>query len=491
MMDVASVYVASPDQPEAGFLIAGCFEGEPPAVDGLPEAVRGALGRLAARPGWDGRDEQVVETDAGPDGPVVCLYGLGPRQELTPGKLGRWLTRAADEARIGGLKHLVVLLPSHPATSGATEAERIARQLALTGYRYDRYHSEIAEKGRIERIGIVPPAGEEEIFRSALAVARSIVEAVAFSRDLGNTPPNEASPVWIEERAREMVASRGITLTSLDEAELRRRGMGGILAVGAGSANEPRLLRLEWGDSGPIVALVGKGITFDSGGISIKPAADMDLMKYDKCGACAVLGIVRAVADLGLPVRLRAYVALAENMLDGSAYRPGDIVRCYNGKTVEITNTDAEGRVALADALSWAAEEKPDHLLEYSTLTGSCVVALGHLAGGLFTPHDGLAGELLAAGEGTGERLWRLPMWPEYLEEMKAVHADLRNSAGRWGGASMAAAFLAQFVGDLESWAHLDIAGVAYIKPENESRPGGATGFGIASTVAWLRRLVS
>jgi leucyl aminopeptidase len=491
MTHVASAYIASLDQPEAGFLIAGCFEGEPPAVDGLPEAVRGALGRLAAREGWTGRDEQVVETDAGPEGPVVRLYGLGARKDLTPGKLGRWLTRAADEARIGGIRHLVFLLPAHPSAAGATEAERIVRHLALAGYRYDRYRTETADNGRLDRVGVFPPAGEEETFRAALAVAVPVVAAVAFTRDLANTPPNEASPAWIEERAREMAESRGIGLTSLGVAELERRGMGGVLAVGAGSANEPRLLRLEWGDSGPVIALVGKGITFDTGGISIKPAGDMDLMKYDKCGACAVLGIMRAVADLGLPVRLRGYVALAENMLDGRAYRPGDIVRCYNGKTVEITNTDAEGRMVLADALSWAAEEKPDHLLEYSTLTGSCVVALGHLAGGLFTPHDGLAGELLAAGEGSGERLWRLPMWPEYLEEMKAVHADLRNSAGRWGGASMAAAFLAQFVGELESWAHLDIAGVAYVKPENDSRPGGATGFGIASTVSWLRRLLS
>jgi leucyl aminopeptidase len=177
-------------------------------------------------------------------------------------------------------------------------------------------------------------------------------------------------------------------------------------------------------------------------------------------------------------------------MLSGNAYRPSDIVRCYNGKTVEITNTDAEGRMILADAMAWAAEERPDALLEYSTLTGACVVALGHQAAGLFTPDDGLAGELSEAAAEGGERLWRLPLFPEYLEEMKGTHADLRNSAGRWGGASLAAAFLSQFVGSVQRWAHLDIAGVSNVKADNGAAPG-ATGFGVASTIAWLRRLAA
>ncbi len=289
------------------------------------------------------------------------------------------------------------------------------------------------------------------------------------------------------ERAQEMAASRGIEVTVLDEEEIGRRGMGGLQAVGAGSSHPPRLVRLSWGGSGPVIALVGKGVTFDTGGISIKPAANMEDMKYDKCGACAVLGIVRAVADLGLRVRLRAYVALAENMPGGSAYRPGDILRLYNGKTVEITNTDAEGRLVLADALSWAAEEKPDALLEYSTLTGGIVVALGHQAAGLFTPCESLAGEVADAAAESGERIWRMPVYPEYLEDMKSLHADLKNSAGRAGSACTAAAFLSQFTGGLQSWGHLDIAGTAYLSHEGVKR-GGATGFGVAFTVAWLRR---
>jgi leucyl aminopeptidase len=232
---------------------------------------------------------------------------------------------------------------------------------------------------------------------------------------------------------------------------------------------------------------VGKGVTFDTGGISIKPAADMEQMKFDKSGACAVLGAMRAAAELELDLGLRAYLPVAENMLSGGAYRPGDIVRCYNGKTVEITNTDAEGRMILADALAWAVEEGSDALVELSTLTGACVVALGHQAAGLFTPDDGLAAELDAAAAGSGERLWRLPLLPEFLDDMKSLHADLRNSAGRWGAASTAAAFLSQFVGGLRRWAHLDIAGMAYARSE-DGRGTAATGFGVALLVDWLRR---
>jgi leucyl aminopeptidase len=267
--------------------------------------------------------------------------------------------------------------------------------------------------------------------------------------------------------------------------------MGGLLAVGSASSTPPRLVRLTWGTTGPRVALVGKGVTFDSGGISIKPAADMDEMKFDKSGACSVLGAARAIVDLELPVRLSVYVPLAENLLDGNSYRPGDILRCYNGKTVEITNTDAEGRLILADAMAWAVEDGVDNLLEFSTLTGACVVALGHQAAGLFTPDDRLAADLLAAAGETGERLWRLPLYPEYLEEMKGSHADLKNSAGRWGGACTAAAFLSQFVGDVRSWAHLDIAGVAYLGNDQDGKKKGATGYGIPTTVAWLRHLVA
>ena len=456
-------------------------------MDGLSEEGRRAVQRLAARAGFKGAEEQWGQTEAGPDGPVVALYGLGARRDFTWTKLQRWLGRAVDDARHGGERRLALALPPHAETSGPA-AGRILRAMALAVYRFDRFLSDADKTGRVERLTVVPPAGEEAAFRDALAVAGVVAGAVAFARDLANAPANEATPAWMEERARELAAGRGLAVTVLDAGELAQRGMGGLLAVGAGSAHPPRLVRLQWGDRGPRIALVGKGITFDTGGISIKPAADMDEMKYDKSGACAVLATARAVAELALPVRLSVYAPFAENMLSGNAYRPSDIVRCYNGKTVEITNTDAEGRMILADALGWAVEEKPDALVELSTLTGACVVALGRLAAGMFTPDDGLARELAAAAEEGGERLWRLPLYPEYLEEMKGHHADLRNSAGRWGGASLAGSFLSQFVGELKRWAHLDIAGVANVKTDQGAPANGATGFGVASLVTWLHR---
>ena len=489
MGELASVHVVTAERPEADLLAVGCFEGETPAVDGLEEGCRQAVQRLVARRGWKGKEEQIAQTDAGPDGPVVSLYGLGARKDFTFPKLARWFARAAEEARQSGALRLTALLPAHGETSGPA-AGRVLRALALSVYRFDRFQTDAEKAGRVETLAVVPPAGEDAAFRAARLEVLAVVEAVAFARDLANSPANEASPTWMEERSRELAESRGLDLTVLGADELRTRGMGGLLAVGQGSAHEPRLVRLQWGDRGPRVALVGKGVTFDTGGISIKQAADMDEMKYDKSGACAVIAIARAVAALELPVRLSVYAPFAENMLSGNAYRPSDIVRCYNGKTVEITNTDAEGRMILADALAWADEERPDSLVELSTLTGGCIVALGHQAAGLFTPDDALAGELSAAGEESGERLWRLPLFPEYLEEMKGTHADLRNSASRWGSASLAASFLSQFVGDMKRWAHLDIAGVANVKAEHGGAAAGATGFGVASVVSWLRRLV-
>jgi leucyl aminopeptidase len=503
MNNVVPVTVSARESLACDLLVVGCFEGEPPEAletAGLGAAWRTAAAQAAARPGFRGREEQVAETGVEPDadtpgavgagnGAALALHGLGRRQELTWRRLAAWLERVADAAQVNGTARLAFLLPRHAETLGAAAAERIARVLALADYRFERFLSDpAARRPRIERMAVLPPAGEEATYADALARCGPVAGAIALARDLGNVPAGEGTPSWLETRVEELARERGLGFSVLHQEELARRGMGGLLAVGAGSAHPPRLLRLEVGQEGPVVALVGKGVTFDSGGISIKPAADMDEMKYDKCGACSVLALAQAVQELRLPLRLRVYAPLAENMLDSRSYRPGDIVRFANGKTAEITNTDAEGRLILADALALASSEGPDVLLEYSTLTGSAVVALGHHAAGLFTPDDALAAALLAAAEEAGERLWRLPLWPEHLEEMKGAHADLRNSATRWGGASTAAAFLSQFVGGLTRWAHLDIAPVAYFGRDHKNHTG-ATGYGIALTIAYLRRL--
>ncbi len=470
----------------AGRVVIGVFERAKSPWLEAPAALRGPFRSVVERTGWKGTEGQRAEVQVGTR--ILELHGLGATDGFDARKLRGFVDRGIESARSGNERRVTILLPRHEVSFGTASATRVARDAALAGYRFDRF---LGARKKASAFGVllVPPQGEARGWKEGLEVGAAIAAGTVFARDLANTPPNVATPAWLAAQARAFARRRGARIQVLGPAELRRRGMGGILAVGGGSANPPRLVRIELGRGPRTVALVGKGVTFDTGGISIKPAAQMDEMKWDKCGACAVLGILETAARLRLPVRIRAYLPLAENMPDGTAYRPGDIVRCANGKTVEITNTDAEGRMILADALTWAASEKPDNLLEYSTLTGACVVALGPTGAGLFTPDDELAEGLLRSADAAEERLWRLPLWSEFLEEMRAAHADLRNSGGRWGGASTAAAFLSQFVAPVKSWAHLDIAGPAYVGEGKTRR--GATGYGIALTVDWLRSLKS
>lgn len=472
-------------------VVHGVFADVEPEFSRLGAEGARAARSLATAARFRGEAEHLAEIPLGGKGRSLTLVGLGRSADFTAEKARAFVARAVDAAAGAQAASLALVLPEHAAFAGEAAAERLARQLALAGYRFDLYLPRprgVQLKSATIAVPAEPGAGGRRAYEAGIARGLAIAEGVALARELGNTPPNLASPEWMARQARALARRWGATIRVLGVPELRRRGMGGLLAVGGGSTIPPRLVRIDLGDArkgGPVIALVGKGITFDTGGISIKPAAQMDEMKWDKMGACAVLGVLEAVHRLGLPVRLRAYLPLAENMPDGAAYRPGDIVRMGNGKTVEITNTDAEGRMVLADALAWAASEGPDALVEYSTLTGACVVALGQTGAGLFSPSDELAAGLLDAAGDAGERLWRLPLWPEFLEEMRGRHSDLKNSAGRWGGASAAAAFLSQFVGEVEDWAHLDIAGPAYVGGDGKQR--GATGYAVALTVNWLR----
>ena len=439
--------------------------------------------RAQRRRGFEGTVKRTVEVSFDDGRRGLAVLGMGPRDGLDALKFASWLDRGLGLGRQHGARRLAIVLPEHDAARGEAAAARVLGRASLSGYRFDSYR-ETANKEVRSQVLLVPPVGEEKTFRAAVGATAAITEGVVLARDLGNTPPNVATPVWMASRARALAKETGMKARVLGLPELKKKRMGGILAVGGGSKNPPRLVRLEGGNRGPKVALVGKGVTFDTGGISIKPAASMDEMKYDKCGACTVLGIARAVTALDLPVQLRIYLPLAENMPSATAYRPGDIVRCYNGKRVEILNTDAEGRMILADALTWAAQEKPDYILEYSTLTGAAVVALGELAAALYCSDDEVSADLLRAADDCGERLWRMPLWPEYVEQMRGNHADLKNSGTRWGGANTAAAFLSQFVAGHPRWAHIDIAG-----PAMTTTPKGASGYGVAFTVRWLEAL--
>ena len=442
-------------------------------------------GELLRRPLLRGAGEGSAEASLEQGRRSLTILGLGRRSAFQEAALAKLLDRIAKESRDSEVRSVAILLPEHELFAGEASAARIARELALATYRFGR-HEKRAKASPLASFTLGVPRGWKAAYGKGVEVGTAIAAGVALARDLANTPPNEATPDWMARQARSLARRWGARVAVLGLGELRRRRMGGIIAVGGGSGNPPRMVRIELGTGGRTVALVGKGVTFDTGGISIKPAAQMEEMKWDKCGACGVLGVLEALSRLKPAVRVRAYLPLAENMPDGKAYRPGDIVRCANGKTVEVLNTDAEGRMILADALSWAASENPDELIELSTLTGACVVALGPTGAGLFSPSDELAGALLAAAAESGERLWRLPLWPEFLEEMRGSHADLKNSGGRWGGACTAAAFLSQFTGGVERWAHLDIAGPAYVGGDANPKRG-ATGYGVALTVNWLR----
>jgi leucyl aminopeptidase len=321
-----------------------------------------------------------------------------------------------------------------------------------------------------------------------------LADSVLLVRDLGNEPGNVATPTFLAEKAKAIASAHGLKVQVLEEADMKALGMGALLGVAKGSEEPAKLIVLTYepsrrGGRVPTVAVVGKGLTFDSGGISIKPAAQMEEMKFDMCGGAAVLGILQAVARLRVPLRVVGLVPASENLPDGASYKPGDVLRAMNGTTIEVVNTDAEGRLILADALAYATSRlrpRPDAVVDLATLTGACVVALGNARCGLVSNDDRLAERLERASEGSGDAVWRLPIEDAYRERIKSVYADIRNSAGREAGALTAAAFLERFVGGVP-WAHLDIAGTAWTDQAKGVHSKGATGFGVRVVVRMLQ----
>ncbi len=464
----------------------------------VPEEVREIA--LAAAPPEAGADGTLWMAPLPAGAPAARLYVLGAGSVARPSpRKARTLLRTAVRLLLKqGERSAVVDFPFLPERmSGAEAREFLLRTAALSDYTFDRYKS--------RKEGKPAPAVEAADWNasgpawkgvSARAAAKELREATAvakvssFVRDLGNTPACDLTPSDFAESARREAKGRGLPVRVLDRKELKKEGMGGLLAVARGSAEEPRLVVVEYlggRKDAPPVVLVGKGITFDSGGISIKPADRMGEMKWDMMGAATVLGVVLAASDLSLPVNVVGLMPLAENLPSGTAYKPGDLVRFRSGKTAEIDNTDAEGRVILADALDYAKEWKPSVLVDYATLTGASVVALGLEAAILFTADDALARALVSAGERTDERLWRLPLWDDYKENIRSEWADVKNVGGRWGGAINGAMFLKEFAPDGVPWAHVDIAPTANYEREHAGYGPGSTSFGVAMTLRWLR----
>ncbi len=465
------------------YLISGGPDGLPP-LNRLPTGVATAAKSLWQQLAVDSGSRRYQRGHSS-QGQAVVVHKLKSGEALIHERLDGWSRKVNLLAQDLGCDVAVVLARSAAQDSG--HAQRVLTALALVDYKFDRFRSD-SKKSAARRALLVPPRADAKVFSENRKLSIALADGITWTRDLANAPPNVATPVWMAEQARSHFRSLGARVEVLSPKAMAQRGMGGLLAVGAGSSNPPRCVRIRIGTRGTKIALVGKGVTFDTGGISIKPAAAMDEMKYDKSGACAVLGVGRTVAQLKLPIRLEIYVPLAENMLDGSSYRPGDIVECMNGKTVEILNTDAEGRMILADALTWAVRGKPEHIVDYATLTGACVVALGEKTAGLFSDDDQTAEALLDAASTSGEYLWRLPLFEHFSQQIKGHHGDLKNVGPRWGGASTAAAFLKEFGGDAKSWTHIDLAGPACLPSAGNGRKE-ATGYGVALTVQWLRSL--
>jgi leucyl aminopeptidase len=441
---------------------------------------------------FEGRtEESITILDRAPR--KVTLIGLGKSDAVTHRGVRAAITAAGRTAMKHRDARIAVYLPiTLPRMDANATALAIADALAQSDYKYDPYITVKKEQKRIAIHGtvIAPDAPVKTNIKRLASEAKAIAEAVETVRDLGNAPSNVMTPAELASRAEDVCKRAGVKCTVYDKRAITRMKMGGLLAVNRGSDLEPRFVVMEYTPrtAKKHVALVGKGITFDSGGISIKPAEKMEEMKFDMCGAAAVIGIIEAAAKLQLPVKITAVFASTENLPSGSAYKPGEIITMMNGKTVEVVNTDAEGRMILGDALHYVSQLKPDHVIDYATLTGACVVALASEAAGLFSSDDDLARKLIESGERVGERLWRLPAWDEYKELIRSEWADMKNTGGRWGGAITAAVFLKEFV-DCPSWAHLDIAGTAYAESETPREARGATGAGVRVTVEFLRSL--
>jgi leucyl aminopeptidase len=461
----------------------------------LAEGLRTLIADAIDRSGFDGRcDESITILSDQPR--KLTLVGTGkPENFSIRGLRGALFSIAKIAAKHHDRRIGVALtgrLTGNLTDASVAETTALAASyLADADYRYDDYRTQKKDEKPpvVTAVLIPPPTVSVREAREIAGVATAISESIRTVRDLGNAPCNVMTATRLAERAEEVAKDTGVKCTVYGRKEIQRMKMGGLLAVNRGSTEEPRFIVMEYSPrrARKHIALVGKGITFDSGGISIKPAEKMEEMKFDMCGAAAVIGTMEAAARLELPVRLTGVVPSTDNLPSGSAYKPGEIITMMNGKTVEIVNTDAEGRMILGDALHYASKLKPDHMIDFATLTGACVVALGSEAAGLFSNDDELAQKLIESGERVGERLWRMPAWDEYKDLIRSDWADMKNSGGRWGGAVSAAVFLKEFV-DCPSWAHLDIAGTAY--SDGSSREAkGATGAGVRVTVEYLQSL--
>ncbi|MBF5042559.1 leucyl aminopeptidase [Aggregicoccus sp. 17bor-14] len=486
-------------------LVIPLFEGElgasgaAAALAQVDTALDGVLREAATQEGFKGKAEQslVLHTHGKLKVGRVLLLGLGAPARFTPEVLRLAAGRAAKTALRLKAAQLTLALPAAAEPREAC-VQAVAEGLVLGAYRFDRYKTQGRDAQGLATVRVLLPEGVEKdrALQAALDHGVRVAEATNWARDLVNEPPNVVNPTRLAEAAQEAAREGGLKATIGGRREIERMKMGMFLGVTQGSAEEPRLIQVSYVPKDPTaakrapLALVGKAITFDSGGLSLKTAEGMVDMKTDMAGSAAVLGAMKVIAQLKPPFPVHAFIGACENMPSGTAYRPGDVLTSRLGKTVEITNTDAEGRLVLGDILTWAAEHQPAQIVDLATLTGACIVALGNYIVGAFGDDEGAMEAVLSAAWSAGEELWRMPIHELQKDALRSEIADMKNSGERWGGAINAAHFLREFVGETP-WVHLDIAGPSQSPKERGYHGKGATGVGVRTLVELVRRRTS
>jgi leucyl aminopeptidase len=488
MAEPAEIKFAKLAEPTSGSAVLLTDQGLKlgPVSAALAEKAGGAFARAAAASKFDGKAMKTLQllAPSGMELDRLTFGGLGDLRKLTPQD---WLKLGGAIAGAAGGESKTTVLLEKPSGRGVTaeEAASVALGIALRSYSFDRYktkkkkdNGDDGPKPRRYTLAVPDP-------RAALrawSIASAVAEGVAFARDLVNEPANVLGPIEFADRLKEL-SGLGVEVTVLGEPELRKLKMNALLGVAQGSARPPRVVVMHWKGGrakDEPVAFVGKGVVFDTGGISIKPAAGMEDMKGDMGGAAAVSGLMRALAGRKAKVNAIGIVGLVENMPDGKAQRPGDIVTSMSGQTIEVINTDAEGRLVLADLLTYVQQnDKPSAIVNLATLTGAIIIALGNHNAGMFSNNDALSGALTKAGLATGEKVWRMPLGPEYDKLIDSKFADMKNVGGRNAGSITAAQFLQRFIENDTPWAHLDVAGTAMGSPNSETNRSWGSGWGV------------
>ncbi len=453
----------------------------------LDQRLDGVLSELIAETEFKGKPDTTLVARVGGKNPIrkVIITGLGKEEEVsvdTFRKAAASIARVANQARV---KHLGICLP-HPQYDDNTLAQVIAEGVILASHQDNRFKSEVQDRPvTLETVELLESNAKEE----AIERAKIICDGVIFARELVNAPANVINPVTLAETVKSLAQQYGLQLTILEREDCERLGMGAFLGVAKASDLPPKFIHLVYKpetEAKRKLAFVGKGLTFDSGGLNLKgPGSSIETMKMDMGGAAAIFGAAKAIAQLKPPVEVHFISAVTENMISGRAMHPGDILTASNGKTIEVNNTDAEGRLTLADALVYADKLGVDAIVDLATLTGACIIALGNDIAGLWTKNEQLANELKTAAAAAGEKIWQMPLEEKYFEQMKSTIADMKNTGPRAGGSITAALFLQQFVKDTP-WAHLDIAGPVWAEKPTSLYNEGGTGFGVRTLVNWV-----